>query len=407
MHTHSLFELNEHIRRVLALNFQEPVWILAEIAQVGESRGHRYLDLVQKGDDGDVVAQAQAALWVSEFRQINARYPLGLVSLLREGLELRMQVRPTFHERYGLKLHITDIDPAHTLGQLDLLRRQTIQTLRQEGLFDLNRALQLPLVLQRIAVVSSENAAGKQDFLEHLNGNSFGYSFDCQFFNAAVQGKSAELELMAALEKIGKSAKKYDCIVIVRGGGSRLDLMAFDGLSLCQLAAKMPLPLLVGIGHDIDQSVLDLVAHTSLKTPTAVADFLVQHNLNFESDLLGAVENLKSSAQNLLKFIQLDLDRTETTAYFAARAQIQESIRKLDFAEEKLSELALQTLREQQFILEKTEALYLNLHPLNVLRRGYSITTKKGKVIKSSSEVNKGDALETRFWEGSVRSKVE
>ena len=406
MHTHSLFELNEHIRRVLALNFQQPVWILAEISQVGESRGHRYLDLVQKGEEGDVVAQAQAALWATDFRQINARFPLGLNSLLREGLELRMQVRPEFHERYGFKLHIIDIDPAHTFGQLDLIRRQTIQTLREQGLFDLNRALPLPMVLQRIAVISSENAAGKQDFQEHLENNSFGYAFDCQFFMAAVQGKNAETEIIAALEKIGYEAENFDCVVVVRGGGARLDLMAFDGLALCQAAAKMPLPILAGIGHDVDESVLDLVAHTSLKTPTAVADFLINHNLVFEGNILEAVSDLENIAQNILKFKQLELERAETAAHYAAREQTQESARKLDFLEEKLPALAMQTLRDQQRALEKMEAIYLNLHPENVLRRGYSITTKNGKAIISAAELVSGDELETRVWEGNIRSKV-
>ncbi len=406
MHTHSLFELNEHIRRVLALNFQQPVWIVAEIAQVGESRGHRYLDLVQKEANGDVVAQAQAALWAAEFRQINARFPLGVASILREGLELRMQVRPEFHERYGFKLHITDIDPAHTFGQLDLLRRQTIQTLRQEGLFDLNRSLTLPLVLQRIAVISSENAAGKQDFLEHLKDNSFGYSFDCQFFITAVQGKNAEGEIIEALEKISQTAEKFDCIVIVRGGGARLDLMAFDGLALCQAAAKMPLPLIVGIGHDVDESVLDLVAHSSLKTPTAVADFLVQHNLLFEGNVLEAAETMEGIAQNILKIKHLELERAETTARYAAREQTQESSRNLDFMEEKIPALALQTLREHHRELEKMEAICQNLHPENVLRRGFSITISNGKAISSPAELKSGDLLETRLWEGIVKSEV-
>lgn len=406
MHTHSLFELNEHIRRVLALNFQQPVWIVAEIAQIGESRGHRYLDLVQKGDAGEVVAQAQAALWVSEFRQINARFPFGLAPLLREGLELRMQVRPEFHERYGFKLHITDIDPAHTFGQLDLLRRQTIQTLKQEGLYDLNRALTLPAVLQRIAVVSSENAAGLQDFRAHLAANSFGYSFDCQFFIAAVQGKNAETEIMAAFKKISQGTQNFDCVVVVRGGGARLDLMAFDGLELCQAAAKMPLPLIIGIGHDVDESVLDLVSHTTLKTPTAVADFLVQHNLIFEGNVLKAADDIKIIAQNLLKFNNLELDRAAITVHFAAREQTQESARHLDFLKEKLPALAFQTLRENLQELAKMEAVFENLHPENVLRRGYSITRSKGKVIASPTDVKPGDALETRFWTGVVNSNV-
>lgn len=407
MHTHSLFELNEHIRRVLALNFQQAVWIVAELAQIGESRGHRYLDLVQKGESGDVIAQAQAALWAAEFRQINARFPLGLSALLREGLELRMQVRPEFHERYGLKLHITDIDPAHTYGQLDLLRRQTIQTLRELGLFDLNRAIPLPDVLQRIAVISSETAAGLQDFREHLEENSFGYAFDCQYFNAAVQGKNAEAEISAALERIGQNAAKFDCVVIVRGGGARLDLMAFDGLELCQKAAKMPIPILVGIGHDVDETVLDLIAHTSLKTPTAVADFLVNHNLLFEGNILEAANDLENTVGNILKIKQLELDRVETSIHYTARELSREASRRLDFLTEKLPDFALQILREHQRTLDKMEAIYLSLHPENVLQRGYSITLKNGKAVLSASEVLPGDALETRLSDGVVQSRVE
>jgi len=406
MHTHTLFELNEHIRRIIALNFQEPVWIVAELAQVGESRGHRYLDLVQKGESGDVVAQAQAAIWAAEFRQINAKFPMGLAPLLREGLELRIQVRPEFHERYGFKLHITDIDPAHTFGQLDLLRRQTIQTLRDQGLFDLNRSLSLPLVLQRIAVISSENAAGLQDFREHLEGNSFGYAYDCQYFKAAVQGKNAEAEIIEALEKIGRKPEKYDCVVIVRGGGAKLDLMAFDGLALCQKAAQISLPLVVGIGHDVDESVLDLVAHTSLKTPTAVADFLVNHNLTFEGNILEATSDLESIAQNILKIKHLELERAESTVRFAAREQSREAILYLGFLEEKLPGFAHQSLREQQRALDQIEAICQNLHPENVLRRGYSITLKNGKALLSPAEAQPGDVLETRLSEGRLQSKV-
>lgn len=406
MLTHTLFELNEHIRRVLALNFQQPIWIVAEVAQAGESRGHRYLDLVQKNEAGEVLAQAQAALWASDFRQINAKFPTGLSPLLQAGLELRLHVRPEFHERYGLKLHITDIDPAHTFGQLDLLRRQTIQTLREQGLLQQNRSLSLPPVLQHIAVVSSENAAGLQDFREHLLGNSFGYVFDCQFFMAAVQGKSAEAEIVEALEKIAQTPERFDCVVVVRGGGARLDLMAFDGLALCQTAAKMPLPLLVGIGHDVDESVLDMVAHTSLKTPTAVADFLLQHNLFFEGNILGAAAELKNLTQNLLKIKHMELERAETTTLFIAREQWQEALRQLIFLEEKLPLFAFQTLHEQHRNLEKMEAICQNLHPENVLRRGYSITRKNGKAIANPSETQAGDVLETQFQDGTLSSRV-
>jgi exodeoxyribonuclease VII large subunit len=286
------------------------------------------------------------------------------------------------------------------------LRRQTIQTLRDQGLFDLNRSLSLPLVLQRIAVISSENAAGLQDFREHLEGNSFGYAFECKYFKAAVQGKNAEAEIIEALEKIGKKPEKFDCVVIVRGGGAKLDLMAFDGLALCQKAAQIPLPLVVGIGHDVDESVLDLVAHTSLKTPTAVADFLVNHNLTFEGNILEAASDLENMAQNILKIKHLELERAETTARFSAREQTQDAARFLGFWEEKLPTFAYQILRDQQRELDKIEAICQNLHPENVLRRGYSITLKNGKAVLSAAEVQPGDVLETRLSEGRLQSKV-
>lgn len=404
--TYSLYELNEHLRRVIALNYQQPVWITAELMQVGVSRGHYYLDLVQKGEDGEVTAQAQAALWASDFRRINGRFPLGLMALLQEGLELRLQIRPEFHERYGLKLIISDIDPEHTLGRLDQLRRQTIQALREEGLLERNRALELPPVLQRIAVISSETAAGLQDFRRHLEENAFGYRFDCRFFTAAVQGKNVEKEFLEVFSQIEAQKEAFDCVVIVRGGGAKLDLMAFDSVALCRAAAQMPLPLLVGIGHDIDETVLDMVAHSALKTPTAVADFLLQHNLLFESKVLEFGAAIEHFARNSLKFNQMELDRAETTLLFSARAQWQESGRQLDFLESRLPELAMQQVRNSLFALEKIEALCESLDPELVLKRGYSITTHNGKALKSISALQSGDLLETRLEQGMIQSRV-
>jgi len=406
MHTHSLFELNEHIRQVLALNFPQPVWIAAEVAQVGQSRGHYYLDLVQKEAGNDVVAQAQAVLWAAQFRQINARFDLGLLPLLREGLELRLQVRPEFHERYGLKLNITDVDPAHTLGQLDLMRRKTIQTLREKGLWGLNQAIPAPEVLQRVAVISSETAAGLQDFRAHLEHNSYGYKFDCQYFSAAVQGKNAETEIIAALLQIKARSAEFDCVVLVRGGGARLDLMAFDGLMLCETAAQMPLPLLVGIGHDVDESVLDLVAYASLKTPTAVADYLVNHNLIFEGKVLEAAELMESFTRNLLKIKDLELGRLETTLDLLVRSRLREETTQLAFLAAQIPKTATQFLREQNQSLESIAVLCTQLDPMRVLERGYSITRKKGKAIRQSEVLKAGDEIETQFATGWVSSQV-
>ncbi|GAB4493565.1 MAG: exodeoxyribonuclease VII large subunit [Saprospiraceae bacterium] len=401
---YSLFDLNEHIRRALALNFQQPVWIAAEIAQAGQWRGHFYLDLVQKGADDDIVAQSQAVLWANDYRKLRATFGLQLDAVLREGLEVKMQVRVDFHERYGLKLVIADLDPAYTFGQLELRRRQTVQTLRELGLFDKNRSLLLPPVLQRIAVVASEGAAGYQDFREHLEKNIFGYQFDCQLFASAVQGKNAETELYEALEQVALQHEKFDCAVIVRGGGARLDLAAFDGLELCKTVAQMPLPVLTGIGHDVDETVLDLVAYTALKTPTAAADFLLQHNLFFENGILRLAENIRAASDFILKINQLELERVEAATQFGSRECLRTATRHLDILEEKLPDFTLQILRNQNRFLEQSEAICQAFDPASVLRRGYSLTLKNGKVVTSAKDVEAGDVLETRLRDGVIWS---
>ena len=403
---YSLFDLNEHIRRVLALNYQQPVWIAAEIAQVGQSRGHYYLDLVQKGTGDDILAQSPAVLWSSDFRRLRSALGPDLDMVLREGLEVKMQVRVDFHERYGLKLIIADLDPAYTFGQLELRRRETIQTLRELGLLNQNRTLPLPPVLQRIAVVTSEGAAGFQDFREHLEKNSFGYRFECQLFASAVQGKNSESEIQFSLEMILAKKQNFDCVVIVRGGGARLDLTAFDGLELCKTVAQMPLPVFTGIGHDVDETVLDLVAHTALKTPTAVADFLLQHNLFFENEIFRLAENIRAASSFHLKNNQLGLERLEMAARLGSRERLRSSAQRLVSLEESLPFLTLQLLRNQHQRLEQVEAICRAFQPESILRRGYSLTLKDGKVVTSSSEVGAGDVLETRLRTGIIYSKI-
>ncbi len=407
MTIHTLFDLNEHIRRVVALNFQQPLWIAAEIAQVGRSRGHHYIQLVQKGEGDQLLAQSDAVLWAQDHRRLYRTLGSQLDAVLQEGLEVKMCVRVDFHEHYGLKLHITDLDPAHTLGQLERQRRETVQTLHQLNLLEKNGALPLPVVLQRVAVVSSEGAAGWQDFRGHLEENSLGYCFHCQLFNASVQGKSAEAELLASLAEVAAQSANFDCVAVVRGGGARLDLAAFDGLALSRQVAQMLLPVLTGIGHDIDETVLDLVAHTALKTPTAVADFLLQHNLLFENALQLQADQIALSAQYQLKINALELERQEAALRWGSRERLQNTARTLDQWSDQLPLMAARLLRSHQQQLTQIETLCAALHPENVLRRGYSLTLKNGKTLTSAMEVATGDRLETRLRKGVVRSKVE
>lgn len=402
----TLFELNEHLRRIVALNFPQPLWITAEIAQIGESRGHFYLELVQKGENQDILAQAQAVIWASDYRQLLSRHGMAARTVLREGLALKILVRPDFHERYGLKLQIVDLDPAFTLGQLDLQRRQTVQTLRELGLFDKNRSLPLPLVLQRVAVVSSETAAGLQDFRRQLEENNLGYQFNLTLFTAAVQGKNSEQEVVAALQRIAANPERFDCVAIVRGGGSRLDLSSFDGLELCTAVANLPLPVLSGIGHDVDETVMDLVAKHSLKTPTAVAEFILQHNLLFESAVVETTNQLRFFAFNFLRASALQLEQTIGETKWGARQCLQSAQIKLLATEQNIPALSRQFLRNQHRNIEQAEAFCKAMHPENVLRRGFSLTTKNGKAVASPSDVLPGDTLETRVRDGVIASKV-
>lgn len=409
MTTYSLLDLQAYIRRVLALNFQENLWTSAEIAQVSRSRGHLYLNLVQKGSeaDSDVVAQIQAVLWQRDYQRLRLSVGLALDEVLREGREVRLCVRVDYHERYGLKLVVADADAAYTFGRLELQRRQTVDTLRQLGLLERNRALPLPSVLQRIAVITSEGAAGFQDFREHLAQNPFGYAFQCQLFSTAMQGKNLESELIAALEAVAARRGQFDCAVVLRGGGARLDLAGFDALSLCKTAAALPLPLLTGIGHDTDETVLDLVAHASLKTPTAVADFLIQRNLFFENDLLRTAGHFRTAAERHLAVAQLATANLETALRWGTQGRLRAARQQVDNLAQALPTLVAQRLHRADDLLRRADDLCNALHPDAALRRGFSLTLRDGQVLTCADDVRPGDALETRLRDGKVVSRVE
>ena len=276
MQSYSLFELNEYVRRVFALNFQEAIWVRCEIAQINASRGHFYLNLIEKSSEKEtVIAQSSAILWAGQYRQLRRKYKKLLDSLLQNGIAILIQVKVDFDERYGLKLLIEDIDPSYTVGQMELKRQAILETLLKKGLLEVNSRIRLPKAIQRIAIISSESAAGLQDYLNHLAINAYGYQFSNQLFSAAMQGANVEKEVLQQLKKIALLKENYDVVIIIRGGGSKLDLAAFDNLELGMAIAKFPLPVLVGIGHEIDETILDRVAHTSLKTQPPLQTFLL------------------------------------------------------------------------------------------------------------------------------------
>jgi exodeoxyribonuclease VII large subunit len=299
----SLYELTEHMRRITALNFPEALWVKAEIAQYAVARGNHYLNLVEKSieEKGRITAEAEAIIWGNQFYRIKSEMEVPIEAILQEGMEVMLKVKPDFHERYGFKLIIEAIDSAYTVGRLALERQKIINELIANNLLEQNGNLYLPAVLQNIAVLSTDTAAGYQDFMDHITHNRFNYDFNITLFKMAMQGENAVGEALKNLKKIRRSAKPFDCVVIIRGGGAKLSLKAFDDYELSEAIARFPIPVVTGIGHERDESVLDMVAHTSLKTPTAVADFCVEHNFTFESELAIAGRQINDAVASRLK----------------------------------------------------------------------------------------------------------
>ncbi len=411
---YTLQDLNLHIRQVIALNFREPVWITAEIAEANVSRGHLYLNLIQKtadqtvfpGDDDTIVAQAQAVVWQRDRRRMAKEHGQLAELVLQSDVQARLFVRVDFHERYGLKLHVEDIDPTFSMGVMALQRRQTIETLQKEGLLRRNQTLPLPVVLQRIAVITSPEAAGFHDFKAHLAENPYDYTFQYRCFFTAVQGRNAAPEIIVALDEIAARSHDFDAVVIIRGGGAKLDLSAFDSLSLGRTVAQMPLPVLAGIGHETDESVLDLVAFRAFKTPTAVADFLLESALHFESQLLETSAHIGFWGQKMTRYAAESLQMVHAAVLNGAQRVFITAEQQLTNTARDIPYLARQICQTQRAELDRISDLVLALSPQTTLARGYSLTTRDGMIIRSATELTPGDTIETQLADGRVISQV-
>ncbi len=283
----SLFELQQQVKSSLDDSFALPVWVKAEISEMTVNRsGHCYLDLVETDSGTDnLIARCRATIWSYTFRMLKPYFETTTDQTFSEGLKVLLQAKIEYHEVYGFSLNIRDIDPVYTLGDLARQRQEIIRRLKDDGVFDMNKDLELPVVAQRIAVISSPTAAGLQDFLDQLHNNPSQFVFYTKLFPAIMQGNEAPRSITEALELIYHYEEWFDAVVIIRGGGSQLDLACFDQYELAFHVAQFPLPVITGIGHDKDDSVVDLVAHTRMKTPTAVAEFLISGALTFSQEL--------------------------------------------------------------------------------------------------------------------------
>ena len=408
MDTYSLLELNEYIRRVVALNFEAAIWVNCEISQARQSRGHMYLELVQKAEHSDdILAQSSAAIWSSKLRQIHRKSGDVLFDILSDGSGVRVQVKVDFHERYGLKLIIEDVDTSYTLGNLELRRREILESLQKRGLVERNKSLDIPLVPQRIAVLSSEGAAGYQDFMTHLAHNAYGYHFDTYLYTVALQGQNIERDVVDALGEVSRASDHYDCAVIIRGGGSRMDLSGFDNEKIGEAIANCPIPVITGIGHEIDQSVADVVSHTSLKTPTAVADFLIELLLDFEGVLDTTFDRIADSIQMTVTDQRNRLKQAAAFLSYAPRQMISSQRAFLEMATPQMRQAASSRLRNATTFLKHAEDIMHAVEPKNVLKRGFSITKINGKLLRDVEDLAEGDKVETELTDHIITSTVK
>jgi len=405
--SYSLFELNEYIKRVVALNFTEAIWVNAEVGQVKEVRGQVYMDLVQHSEEeNQIIAQISAIIWYKQYLFIRKKLGELLPAIMTEGSKILVKVRVEFHERYGMKLVIEDIDPAYTIGQMEMARQKIIENLKKAGVIENNLSTILPDVIQRVAVISSGTAAGFIDFRQQLAENEFGYDIHIELYQAAMQGMNTETEVCTALDQIEVLKAEYDCIVIIRGGGSKLDLASFDNYNIGYKIATSSIPVITGIGHEIDSTVADIVSFTSLKTPTAVAAFIVDRNAQFESELSQAGLWITQLAKQNVERHKLRLEQMAQIIQLKPKESIKNNILKVEQLGSLLKQAAKYNLKELNESVFHMEQLVRLADPASVLKRGYVLIKKGGNVTTSLKEVKVGEEVSLEYHDGTATAQI-
>lgn len=425
----TLYELNNLVRRVIDSQMTDQYWVAAELSEARQSAGHCYMELIQKDELLNTpVARASAKCWRSTWSRLLPKFLEAAGTAPRPGMKVMLRVYPQFHEAYGFSWIVTDIDPTYTLGDMARRRQQIVSQLKEEGVFDLNRQLPLPLFCQRIAVISSQTAAGWGDFRRQLVGNAYRLRFRVELFPAVMQGESVEESVIQALNAVNERLDDFDCVVIIRGGGAASDLSGFDSLLLAENIANFPLPVITGIGHERDETVADMVAHTKVKTPTAAAALLIDNLRGVSDRLLNAERQIRDCAARRLQaerqtldrlrkviptLFQLAterqrtrLDRLSMSLSAAARTMIERQRNRLAMTAGRLPSAAMRLAEQKRYRLSMLSQRAEALDPQLLLARGYSMTTLNGRIVTSADELRPGDVIETRLREGKAMSRV-
>lgn len=404
--TFTLLELNRMVRETIERQMDGKYWVEAELSDL-HGRNHCYMELVENDPFGPTpLAKARAVCWANRWTALRSKFERQTQQQLRPGIKVRMMVTPTFHEAYGFAYQVSDIDPDYTLGDIVRKRMEIIRQLKEAGIFDLQRELVLPRFAQRIAVVSSAQAAGYGDFCHQIDDNSYGLSFSHELFAAIMQGEQVEQSVIAALDRINARIDEFDVVVIIRGGGATTDMSGFDTLALAENVANFPLPIITGIGHDRDECILDMVSYMRVKTPTAAAAFLIDHLSEVYAALVSARERISRIAERHLAYEKMRLkqlaDRIPTLFALTRERQT----KRIDALAHRLDSAATQRLERERHRLQLVAQRAQAQDPIHILRRGYSITLHNGHALRSGDELADGDIIETRLEQGTLKSEI-
>ena len=412
----SLSELQDRIKGAVETALPMPLWVAAEIAEMKVNySGHCYLELVEKAEpaegsrrraDAGAVprAQARAVIWRSQYAMLSSYFEAETGSRLEAGMKILARVLVSYHELYGLSLQVVDLDASYTVGEVERQRQLTIRRLQADGVWDMNRETELPLLVQRVAVVSSSAAAGYRDFCNELRGG--GYAFAVTLFDAVVQGAAAEESVVAALCAVAERADEFDAVVLIRGGGSASDLSCFNSYRICSYVAQFPLPVITGIGHDKDTSVADMVAHTALKTPTAVAAWLTERMARSEAWLDESARRLREMTEGRTRMERLRLERYAADLSHGAAALAAACRARLDLRREQLAGAVQRRIESERQRLAVAEGVVEGRHPRRIMRMGFAVVRRDGVALTAAASASAGDRLQVELYDGALEVDV-
>ena len=383
---YTLYQLQSDISEVLAEAFTDSIWVRSEVSECSVNRsGHCYLTLVEKEEEsGRLLAKCSAVIWAQTYRILSAHFRSVTGSDIIAGMNVLLKVQVNYNELYGLSLNVRDIDPSFTVGNLELERQKTIAHLSEQGMMELNSSLELPTLPRRLAVISAESAAGYRDFIQHLHGNAYGFAFATTLFSAPMQGVEAPAGIIAALDTIAQRTAEFDAVLILRGGGSVMDLVCFDDYDLALNVAQFPLPVLTGIGHDKDYHVIDMVAWHNLKTPTALADFFIEILVREEQAVAGLISRLKLALKSKSHRELALFDNIKVRIRSAISIKASDALRRVDLLQARL----------------------LAADPRTLIAKGYLVVLKDGRRIASGADLEPGQHLKVMFSDALVDCEV-